>query len=51
MFTVVIKGSYANGTLDTLAVQGSDIVSGIDMDIQEYGELLMKNKTGKYCCH
>jgi len=41
-----IKGSYANGTLDTLAVQGSDIVSGIDMDLQEYGELLMQNKSG-----
>ena len=41
-----IKGSYADGTLDTLAVQGSDIISGIDMNIQEYGELLMQNKTG-----
>ncbi len=41
-----IKGSYANGSMDTLAVQGSDIISGIDMDIQEYGEKLMKNKTG-----
>ncbi len=41
-----IKGSYANGILDTMAVQGSDIVSGIDLNIQEYGELLMKNKTG-----
>jgi penicillin-binding protein 2 len=41
-----IKGSYAGGRLDTLAVQGSDIISGIDMDLQEYGELLMKNKRG-----
>ena len=41
-----IKGSYANGKLDTLAVQGTDIVSGIDLDLQEYGELLMKNKRG-----
>ncbi len=41
-----IKGSYAEGALDTPAVQGLDIISGIDMDIQEYGELLMKNKTG-----
>ena len=41
-----VKGSYAEGALDTLAVQGSDITSGIDMDIQEYGELLMKNKMG-----
>jgi penicillin-binding protein 2 len=41
-----IKGSYANGKMDTLAVQGSDIISGIDLDLQEYGELLMKNKRG-----
>ncbi|MGC1391162.1 MAG: penicillin-binding protein 2 [Bacteroidales bacterium] len=41
-----IKGSYARGKMDTLAVQGSDIVSGIDLDLQDYGELLMKNKRG-----
>ena len=41
-----IKGSYEKGKLDTLAVQGSNIVSGIDLDLQEYGELLMKNKRG-----
>ncbi len=41
-----IKGSYADGRLDTNAVQGSDIIASIDMDLQEYGELLMKNKTG-----
>lgn len=41
-----IKGSYANGAMDTVAVQGSDIVSSIDLDLQEYGELLMKNKSG-----
>jgi penicillin-binding protein 2 len=41
-----IKGSYADGNLDTLAVQGSDIISSIDLDLQAYGELLMKNKRG-----
>jgi penicillin-binding protein 2 len=41
-----IKGSYADGRNDTLAVQGSDIVSGIDLNLQAYGELLMKNKRG-----
>jgi penicillin-binding protein 2 len=41
-----IKGSYANGNLDTVAVQGTDIMSSIDMNLQEYGELLMKNKKG-----
>ncbi|MFZ2340048.1 MAG: penicillin-binding protein 2 [Bacteroidales bacterium] len=41
-----IKGSYANGRLDTVAVQGDDIISTVDMDLQEYGELLMRNKSG-----
>jgi penicillin-binding protein 2 len=41
-----IKGSYAQGKLDTLAVQGSDITTGIDYDLQTYGEQLMKNKRG-----
>jgi hypothetical protein len=37
--------------MDTLAVQGTDIVSSIDLDLQEYGELLMKNKRRKYSCY
>jgi len=41
-----IKGAYADGKLDTLAVQGSDITSSIDISLQEYGELLMRNKRG-----
>ncbi len=41
-----IKGSYTGGRLDTLAVQGDDIISTIDSDLQEYGEKLMKNKSG-----
>ena len=41
-----IKGSYADGKLDTTAVQGLDVISSIDLDLQEYGELLMKNKRG-----
>jgi penicillin-binding protein 2 len=41
-----IKGSYAGGDMDTLAVQGTDIISAIDLDLQEYGEKLMQNKTG-----
>jgi len=41
-----IKGSYADGRMDTVAVQGEDIISTVDMDLQEYGELLMKNKSG-----
>jgi penicillin-binding protein 2 len=41
-----IKGSYEKGKLDTAAVQGSDVVTGIDLDLQAYGEQLMKNKKG-----
>jgi penicillin-binding protein 2 len=41
-----VKGSYAYGSYDTMAVQGADIISTIDLDLQEYGEQLMKNKTG-----
>jgi penicillin-binding protein 2 len=41
-----IKGSYANGAMDTVAIHGSDIISGIDLDLQEYGEHLMQNKSG-----
>jgi penicillin-binding protein 2 len=41
-----VKGSYAEGKLDTLAVQGTDIKTGLDLDLQAYGEELMKNKRG-----
>jgi len=41
-----IKGSYAEGRLDTMAVQGEDVISTIDMELQEYGERLMRNKAG-----
>lgn len=41
-----VKGSYADGSFDTMAVQGANIISTIDLDLQEYGEQLMKNKTG-----
>jgi penicillin-binding protein 2 len=41
-----IKGSYADGTMDTMAVQGADITSTIDLGLQEYGEKLMQHKTG-----
>jgi penicillin-binding protein 2 len=39
-----IKGSYAEGRMDTLAVQGTDVVSTIDLDLQEYGERLMQKR-------
>ena len=41
-----IKGSYAGGSFDTLTVQGKDLISSLDIDLQEYGEQLMTNKRG-----
>lgn len=41
-----LKGSYEEGKRDFNAVQGKNIISSIDMDLQEYGEFLMQNKSG-----
>ncbi len=41
-----VVGSYKNGELDTAAVSGQDLVSSLDLDLQAYSELLMKNKKG-----
>jgi len=42
----VIKGSYENGRYDTLSYPGQDIVSTLDLNLQEYGEYLMNGKSG-----
>ncbi|GEM54227.1 penicillin-binding protein 2 [Flavobacterium branchiophilum NBRC 15030 = ATCC 35035] len=39
-------GSYKEGKFDTVAVQGKDIKLTIDIELQKYGEALMKNKRG-----
>ena len=41
-----IKGSFADGELDTIAVAGKNIYLTIDADLQKYGEYLMSNKIG-----
>lgn len=41
-----IKGSYAGGRYDTTSVPGTNLYSTIDLRLQEYGEMLMKGKTG-----
>ena len=41
-----IKGSYAEGKYDTVAVPGEDLYSTLDIDLQSYGEQLMHNKIG-----
>ena len=39
-------GSFENGKFDTASVMGNDLYTGIDLDLQEYGEKLMANKRG-----
>ncbi len=41
-----IVGRYKHGKYDTLAVAGQNIISTIDIDLQQYGEKLMTNKRG-----
>lgn len=40
------KGSFKNGDYDTLSIPGQDLVTGIDLDLQQYGEMLMRGKAG-----
>ncbi|MCS6821396.1 MAG: penicillin-binding protein 2, partial [Microscillaceae bacterium] len=40
------KGSFRNGQYDTLSIAGKDLISSIDLELQQYGEYLMQNKVG-----
>ena len=40
------KGPFNDGKYDTLSVPGQDLISSIDLDLQLYGEKLMKGKAG-----
>ena len=40
------KGSFRNGIYDTVAQAGSSLWSSIDLELQEYGEKLMRGKKG-----
>lgn len=42
----VIIGPYEDKRYDTLAYPGQDIVTTLDLDLQEYGEYLMEGKAG-----
>lgn len=42
----VDKGSFKNGALDTASVAGLNLQSTIDLQLQKYGEKLMKGKRG-----
>jgi penicillin-binding protein 2 len=41
-----VKGRYSNGSLDKRAEAGVDLISSIDIDLQQFGEELMTQKVG-----
>jgi penicillin-binding protein 2 len=41
-----IQDHYKNGTEDSMAITGLDLICTIDSALQNYGEKLMKNKSG-----
>jgi len=41
-----IKGKFNDGTSDTIAILGKNLLTGFDKDLQAYAELLMTNKRG-----
>lgn len=40
------KGTFKNGEYDTLSIPGANLYTGIDVDLQQYGEFLMQGKAG-----
>jgi penicillin-binding protein 2 len=40
------KGAFKDGDLDTLSVPGQNLTTTIDLDLQLYGEFLMRGKSG-----
>lgn len=42
----IVKGPFNDGANDTLSIPGQDLVSTIDINLQEYGEYLMNGKAG-----
>lgn len=40
------KGSFKDGKYDTVAISGNNLIATMDVDLQAYGERLMKNKRG-----
>jgi penicillin-binding protein 2 len=46
----IIKQPYEDGKFDDLSVPGENLTTTIDLDLQEYGEFLMKGKAGSIIC-
>ncbi|NOT75519.1 MAG: peptidoglycan glycosyltransferase [Cyclobacteriaceae bacterium] len=42
----IVKGSFKDGAYDTLSVPGQNLTTGIDLDLQQYGEFLMEGLAG-----
>ncbi|GAB3172824.1 penicillin-binding transpeptidase domain-containing protein [Telluribacter humicola] len=42
----VAKGSWKDGELDTMAIAGQNLYTGIDLMVQQYADSLMVNKVG-----
>ena len=42
----VYKGPWKGGELDTMAIAGENLYSGIDLEVQQYADSLMVNKVG-----
>ncbi|GAB4017999.1 penicillin-binding transpeptidase domain-containing protein [Spirosoma koreense] len=42
----VNKGSWKDGAFDTLAVAGKNLITGIDLNLQQFADSLMQNKVG-----
>ncbi|MCE2934890.1 MAG: penicillin-binding transpeptidase domain-containing protein [Cyclobacteriaceae bacterium] len=42
----IVQGSFNKGKFDTLSRPGLDLITGIDLKLQQYTELLMKGKAG-----
>lgn len=40
------KGSFKDGELDTVSIPGQNLTTTIDLDLQLYGEFLMRGKSG-----
>lgn len=42
----IMKGAWKNGEMDTTALAGQSLYTGIDLDLQQYGDSLMQHKVG-----
>lgn len=40
------QGSFANGKFDSMPLAGQNLISSVDLDLQEFGEQLLANKIG-----